>query len=78
MKALLTLDKRMNKSLAFNETRRVENLTESERMQNAKPISHTKNITLMTWDRRRWNPLHCLSGLEKPHLHRRATYCEGE
>ena len=31
MKALLTLDKRMNKSLAFNETRRVENLTESEK-----------------------------------------------
>lgn len=31
MKALLTLDKRMNKALAFNETRRVENLTESEK-----------------------------------------------
>ena len=31
MKALLTLDKRMNKSLAYNETRRVENLTESEK-----------------------------------------------
>jgi hypothetical protein len=31
MKSLLTLDKRMNKSLAYNETRRVENLTESEK-----------------------------------------------
>ena len=31
MKSTSTLDKRMNKSLAFNETRRVENLTESEK-----------------------------------------------
>ena len=32
-------------------------------MQNAKPISRTRNTTLMTWDRRKWR-LRCLSGLE--------------
>ena len=75
MKALLTLDKRMNKSLAFNETRRVENLTESEKNAKRQTDLRTKNTTLTTWDQRKWN---CIVQVDWKGFHRWATYCEGE
>ena len=65
MKALLTRQKRMNKSLAFNETRRVENLTESEKNAKRQTDLAYKNTTLMTWDRHKWNALFKWIG-EKP------------